>query len=177
MALNPQERATTANQMMQILNNSGGGGDISQLTQRVETLEEEVPVIAAQTVTNSNRITVLEEKEILKLFDTTTTINLIDPLLADRKAITETNFPELYANLSNLDADIINVNFTQNVLGIVSTNKVVAYKVNLSTNSLSNSSDKTYIGAFSVNINYLFLLVLVIGTNTYSIRRLDVTIS
>lgn len=26
MALNPQERATTANQMMQILNNSGGGG-------------------------------------------------------------------------------------------------------------------------------------------------------
>ena len=57
MALNPQERATTANQMMQILNNSGGGGDISQLTQRVETLEEEVPVIAAQTVTNSNRIT------------------------------------------------------------------------------------------------------------------------
>lgn len=25
MALNPQERATTANQMMQILNNSGGG--------------------------------------------------------------------------------------------------------------------------------------------------------
>lgn len=60
MALNPQERATTANQMMQILNNSGAGGDVSQLTQRVEAFEEELPIVAAQTVTNSNRITALE---------------------------------------------------------------------------------------------------------------------
>ena len=59
MALNPQERATTANQMMQILNNSSGG-DVSQLTERVETLEEEVPVIAAQVTENTNRITALE---------------------------------------------------------------------------------------------------------------------
>lgn len=59
MALNPQERATTANQMMQILNNSSGG-DVSQLTERVETLEEKVPVIAAQVTENTNSITVLE---------------------------------------------------------------------------------------------------------------------
>lgn len=59
MALNPQERATAANQMMQILNNSGGG-DVSQLIERVEILETQLSVVAAQTVTNSNRITALE---------------------------------------------------------------------------------------------------------------------
>lgn len=59
MALNPQERATTANQMMQILNNSGGG-DVSQLIERVETLETQLSVVAAQVVENGNRITALE---------------------------------------------------------------------------------------------------------------------
>ena len=62
MALNPQERATIANQMMQVLNNSDGG-DVSQLiqiVQRLITLEEQVSVIASQVVENGNRITALE---------------------------------------------------------------------------------------------------------------------
>lgn len=105
MALNPSERATTANSMMQILNNSGG--DISQLTERVEVLEEEVPVIAAQTNENTNRIQVLEQTSHgLKV------LNVITPLNADdifartvstkRFTINATNFPELVEHESDL---------------------------------------------------------------------------
>lgn len=120
MALNPQERATTANQMMQILNNSGGG-DISQLTERVTTLETEVatletevPVIAAQAVTNNNRITVLENKN----FFTNSTIDPHSSTGTYRTyTITNDNMPELYQNFANIlsgDYDTITMRY-QNV--------------------------------------------------------------
>ena len=117
MALNPQERATTANQMMQILNNSGGGGDISQLTERVEVLEEQVPVIAAEVVEHGNRITALEENSGgLKIFKTTATLspNPSGSNVNTSVAISASNFPELYLSISNIIADppdIIEVTF------------------------------------------------------------------
>ena len=56
MALNPQERATTANQMMQILNNSGGGGVDSFKTLELTTTQTLLDFINASftTINDSN---------------------------------------------------------------------------------------------------------------------------